>query len=59
MILMWSCPGNVPKYYPGLRDILPRFRCPRFLNIKYPTIEQVKQSSVQNVEHSLFSDSDK
>jgi hypothetical protein len=21
MILMWSCPGNMPKYYPGLRDI--------------------------------------
>ena len=20
---MWSCPGNIPKYYPGLRDILP------------------------------------
>jgi len=20
---MWSCPGNMPKYYPGLRDILP------------------------------------
>ena len=19
---MWSCPGNMPKYYPGLRDIL-------------------------------------
>ena len=23
MILMWSCPGNMPKYYPGLRHILP------------------------------------
>ena len=20
---MWSCPGNMPKYYPGQRDILP------------------------------------
>ena len=20
---MWSCPGNMPKYYPALRDILP------------------------------------
>ena len=20
---MWSCPGNMPKYYPGLRDKLP------------------------------------
>ena len=20
---MWSFPGNIPKYYPGLRDILP------------------------------------
>ena len=20
---MWSCPGNMPKYYPGLGDILP------------------------------------
>ena len=20
---MWSCPGNMPKYVPGLRDILP------------------------------------
>jgi hypothetical protein len=20
---MWSCPGNMPKYFPGLRDILP------------------------------------
>ena len=23
MILMWSCPGNMPKYSLGLRDILP------------------------------------
>ena len=23
MILMRSCPGNMPKYYPSLRDILP------------------------------------
>ena len=24
-IIMWSCPGNMPKYFPGLtlRDILP------------------------------------
>jgi len=22
-IIMWSCPGNMPKYYPGLRDVLP------------------------------------
>jgi len=22
-IMMWFCPGNMPKYYPGLRDILP------------------------------------
>jgi uncharacterized membrane protein len=22
-IIMWSCPGNMPKYYPGLGDILP------------------------------------
>ena len=22
---MWSCPGNMPKYYPGLRDILPDY----------------------------------
>ena len=20
---MWSCSGNMPKYYPGLRNILP------------------------------------
>ena len=20
---MWSCPDSMPKYYPGLRDILP------------------------------------
>ena len=20
---MLSCPGNMPKYYPGLRDVLP------------------------------------
>ena len=20
---MWSCPGNMPQYYPGLKDILP------------------------------------
>jgi len=25
MILMWSCPGTMPKYYPGLRDILPNW----------------------------------
>ena len=23
MIIMWSCPGNMPEYYPGLGDILP------------------------------------
>jgi len=23
MILMWSCPGNMLIYYPGLIDILP------------------------------------
>ena len=22
-IIMWSCPGNMPTYYLGLRDILP------------------------------------
>jgi len=22
-IIMWSCQGIMPKYYPGLRDILP------------------------------------
>jgi hypothetical protein len=22
-MIMGSCPGNMPKYYPGLRDILP------------------------------------
>jgi len=22
-IIMWSCPGNMPNYYPGLRDVLP------------------------------------
>ena len=22
-LIMWSCPGNMPKYYPGLSDILP------------------------------------
>ena len=22
-LIMWSCSGNMPKYYPGLRDILP------------------------------------
>jgi len=21
--IMWSCPVNMPQYYPGLRDILP------------------------------------
>jgi hypothetical protein len=21
-LIMWSCSGNMPKYYPGLRDIL-------------------------------------
>jgi hypothetical protein len=21
--IVWSCPGNMPKYYPGQRDILP------------------------------------
>ena len=21
-IVVWPCPGNMPKYYPGLRDIL-------------------------------------
>ena len=25
-IIIWSCPGNMPKYYPGLRDILPNRR---------------------------------
>ena len=27
MILMWSCPGNMPKYYPGLRDMFSRVIC--------------------------------
>jgi hypothetical protein len=27
-IIMWSCPGNMPRYYPGLRDILPSRSCP-------------------------------
>jgi hypothetical protein len=22
-LIMWSCSGNMPKYYPDLRDILP------------------------------------
>ena len=26
-IIMWSCPGNMPKYYPGLKDILPNRIC--------------------------------
>ena len=30
MILMWSCPGNMPKYYPGLRDILPTWTRPHY-----------------------------
>jgi hypothetical protein len=25
-LIMWSCPGNMPKYYPGLRSILPDWR---------------------------------
>ena len=30
---MWSCPGNMPKYYPGLRDILPD----RKISLQKPT----------------------
>ena len=29
---MWSCPGNMPKYYPGLREIiLPSHMPPKIL----------------------------
>ena len=44
---MWSCPGNMPKYYPGLRDILPPCNMPKYyldkttLLYKYQTIGTV------------------
>jgi len=39
MILMWSCPGNMPKYYPGLRDILPDPNITTETYTKYNNIE--------------------
>ena len=36
-IIMWSCPGNMPKYYPGLRDILPSPNMPKY----YPGLRDI------------------
>jgi hypothetical protein len=39
-IIMWSCPRNMPKYYPGLRDILPDRRSQNITQVwetYYPT----------------------
>ena len=35
---MWSCPGSMPKYYPGLRDILPDRELPRSERHITPTV---------------------
>ena len=33
---MWSCAGNMPKCYPGLRDILPDpGNMPKYYSTKY------------------------
>ena len=44
---MWSCPGNIPKYYPGLRDILPDpCSCPGNMPKYYPGLRDMLPSSV-------------
>jgi hypothetical protein len=40
MILMWSCPANMPKYYPGLTDILPS-SCPGNMPKYYPGLRDI------------------
>jgi len=47
---MWSCPGNMPKYYPGLRDILPSRNMPKY----YPGLKDILPSpSVRSGNMSL------
>jgi hypothetical protein len=65
MILMWSCPGNMPKYYPGLRDILPFGRVICLLdlgniltvtcqNITVPNITTETYTKYNNTRYKLF-----
>ena len=56
---MWSCPGNMPNYYPGLRDILPdrldkttliSSNCPGNMPKYYPGIcQHITQVICQNI----------
>ena len=40
---MCSCPGNIPKYYPDLRDILPdrRGSCPGNMPKYFPGLRDI------------------
>ena len=42
------CPGNMPKYYPGLRDILPS-RSPGNMPKYYPGLRDIFQVICQNI----------
>ena len=39
---MWSCPGNMPTYYPGLRETYyPTLLCPGNLPKYYPGLRDI------------------
>ena len=38
---MWSCPGNMPKYFPGLRDILTDRSSPSNMPKYYPGLRDI------------------
>ena len=50
MILVWSCPGNMPKYYPGLRHItLPFGRVICFSDLGNPFGRVISLSDLGNI----------
>ena len=53
MILMWSCPGNMPKYYPGLRDILPDLNVKMTIHFNNNIFYNIGKSG-ENYESSLY-----
>ena len=39
---MWSCPGNMPTYYPGLRETYyPTLLCPGNMPKYYPGLRDI------------------
>ena len=53
---MWSCPGNMPKYYPGLRDIFCRVICLSDLGniLAYYLIKTTLLYKCHEVEHLIL-----